>query len=70
MARTFADNIFKCFFLNENIKIPFQISLKLVPKVPADNKSVLVQVMACGRTGDKPLPEPVLTQFTNAYMRH
>ena len=28
-----------------------------------DNKSVLVQVMAWRQTGDKPLPEPMLTQF-------
>ena len=35
-----------------------------------DNKSALVQVMAWHRTGDKPLPEPMLTQFINAYMRH
>ena len=35
-----------------------------VPKGPIDNKSALVQVMACHRIGDKPLPEPMLTQFT------
>ena len=35
-----------------------------------DNKSALVQVMAWRRTGDKPLPEPILTQFIDAYMRH
>ena len=37
---------------------------------PIDNKSVLVQVMAWRRTGDKPLPEPMLDEFTDAYMRH
>ena len=47
-----------------------RISLKFVPKGPIDNKSALVQVMAWRRTGDKPLPEPILTQFTDAYMRH
>ena len=40
------------------------------PKGPIDNNSALVQVMAWRRMGDKPLSEPILTQFTNAYMRH
>ena len=35
-----------------------------------DNKSVLVQVMAWRRTGDKPLAETMLTQLIDAYMRH
>ena len=65
-----ADDIFKCIFLNENDRILIQISLKSVPRSPIDNKTVLVQVMAWCRTGDKPLPEPRLTQFTDAYMRH
>ena len=62
--------IFKCIFLNENDRISIQISLKLVPKSPIDNKAALVQVMAWRRTGDKPLPEPTMTQITDAYMRH
>ena len=33
-----------------------------------DNKPALVQVMAWRRTGDKPLPELMLIQFTDAYM--
>ena len=70
MAAILADDISKCIFLNENDKIPIQISLKLVPRSPIDNKPALVQVMAWHLTGDKPLPEPMMTQFTNAYMRH
>ena len=70
MADTFADAIFKRIFLNENIRISIMISLKFVPRVPNDNKSTLVQVMAWRRTGDKPLPDLMLTQFTDAYMRH
>ena len=66
----FADDNFSWIFLNENVRISIKISLKFVPKGPIDNKSALVQVMAWRRTGDKPLPEPVLTQFTDAYMRH
>ena len=69
MTSNLADGIFKCISLNENDIIPIQISLKLVPKGPIDNEPVLVQGTAWGRTGDKPLPEPMMTQFTGAYMR-
>ena len=34
------------------------------------NMSALVRVMALRRTGEKPLTEPMLTQFIDAYMRH
>ena len=53
--------------MNEKFCILIPTSLKFVPKGPIDNKSVLVQVMAWRRTGDKPVSEPMLTQFTNAY---
>ena len=53
--------------MNEKFCILIQISLKFVPKDPIDNKSVLVQVMAWRRTGDEPVSEAMLTQFTNAY---
>ena len=45
------------------------ISLNFVPKGPVDNKAALVKVMTLRRTGDKPLPEPMRTQSTDAYMR-
>ena len=70
MAANLADNIFKCIFLNENDRIPIQISLKFVSRSLIDNKPALVQVMAWRRTGGKPLSEPMLTQFIDAYMRH
>ena len=69
MAAVLADDIFKCIFLNENNRIPIPISLKLIPRSPLDNKPALVHVMAWGRIGDKPLPELMMTQFTDAYMR-
>ena len=69
-GRHFADNIFKRIFLNENVGIFIQFSLKVVPKGPIDNKSALVQVMACRLFGAKTLPEPMLTPFTDAYMWH
>ena len=70
MADILAEDIFNCIFLNENDRILIQISLKYVPRSPIDNKSALVQVMAWRRSGDKPLPEPMMTQFIDAYMRH
>ena len=54
----------------ERKSISIQISLKFVPKGPTDNKSALVPEIAWHRTGDKPSPEPMLTQFTNANMWH
>ena len=42
--------------------------MKIVPKGPIDKTSALVQVMAWRRTGGKPLPETMLTEFTDAYM--
>ena len=64
MAAILADDIFKSIFLNENDRILIQISQKFVPRDPIDNKPALVQVMAWCRTGIKPLPEAMLTQFT------
>ena len=59
------DDIFKSIF-NEGVWISITISLKFVPKGPIDYKSALVQVMAWHRTGKKPLPESMLTKFTDA----
>ena len=70
MATILTDDIFKCIFLNENDNVRIQISLKLVPRGPIDNKPALFQVMVWRRTGDNPVPEPMMTQFTDAYMWH
>ena len=51
MAAVLADNIFKCIFLNENDRIPIQISLKFIPRNPIDNKPALGHVMAWRRIG-------------------
>ena len=69
-ARHFQKDIFKCIFLNENIWISIKISLKFVPKGSINHISALVQIMDWHRLGDKPLSEPMLNQFTDAYMRH
>ena len=59
-GRHFPDGIFKCMFLNENVWIAIEISLKFIPKGLINNIPALVQIMAWRRTGDKPLSEPML----------
>ena len=60
----FADDIFKCISLNENVWIPIKISMKFVPKGPINNIPALVQIMAWRRPGDKPLSEPMMVSST------
>ena len=45
-----------------------RILLNFVTKGPADNGSAMAQAMARSRTGDKPLPESMQTEFAVAYM--
>ena len=59
----FADNIFKCIFVTENVWIPIEISLKFVPKGAINNNPALVQIMAWRRPGDKPLSEAMMVSF-------
>ena len=61
--RPFADDIFKCIFLNENKGILPRFSLKFVPKVRINNIPPLVQIMAWRRPGDKPLSEPMMVRL-------
>ena len=58
------------YFHEWQVLYSIQISLKFVPKRPVDSKSALVQVMAWRRKGNKPLTESMLTQSSDAYMRH
>ena len=62
-GRHFADDIFKCIFLNGNVWISIKISLKFVPKGPINNIPALVQIMAWRRPGDKPLSQPMMVNF-------
>ena len=68
--RLFADDIFRRIFVDENFHIMVKISLKFDPQGPIDNNPALVQKMSWSRIGDKPLSEPMLPWFTEAYMRH
>ena len=63
-GRHFADDIFKCIFLNENVRIPIKIAMKFVPKGPINNILALVQIMAWCRPGNKPLSEPMVVSLT------
>ena len=62
-GRHFADDIFKCIFLNKNVWISIKISLKFVPKGPINNIPALVEIMAWRRPGDKPLSEPMMVNL-------
>ena len=62
-GRHFADDIFNCIFLNENIGISINSSLKFVPKGQINNIPSLVQIMAWRRPGDKPLSEPMMVRI-------
>ena len=62
-GRHFADDIFKCIFLNENVWIPNKISLKCVPKGPINNIPSLVQIMVWRCPGAKPLSEPMMVSL-------
>ena len=69
-GRLFADDIFRCIFVNENFCILIQISLKFIRKGPINNVQALVEIMAWCRIGDKPISERMLIQFTDAYTLH
>ena len=62
----FADYISKSIFLN--VKISFQISLKLVPRGPIIMKKI--QALVWRQASNKPLPEPLAIQFKYVYVRH
>ena len=64
--RHFADDIFKCIFLNEYVWIPIKMSLKYVPKGPINN---------IPDSGLAPIRRQAIIwtndgKFIDAYMRH
>ena len=59
----FPDYIFKSIFLNENVWISINISLKFVPKGPINNIPALDQIMTWRQLGDKPLSEPMMVSL-------
>ena len=61
----FADDIFKCIFVNGNV---FNFDQYLTEVCPIGNLSSLVQIMAWCQRGDKPLPEPMMTKSNDTYI--
>ena len=62
----FTGGILKSIFTNEKFCILIRFSVKSVPNGTIDNKSALIRVKAWRRTGDKPLPGPMLpSSLTN-----
>ena len=47
-----------------------KMSLQCVPRNPSVNQFVLIQEMVWHRTGNTPLPKPIMTQFAGACMPH
>ena len=62
-GRHFPDNIFKCIFLTENVRISIKISQKFVPRFRINNIPALVQIMAWRRPGNKPLSGPMMVSL-------
>ena len=70
MATIFQMTLFKHNIFIKNYCILAQISLKYVPKAWIINMPALFQIMVQHPTGKKPLSEPKVAEFTDAYMRH
>ena len=66
----FAGRHFQMHFREWKSMKSIKISLKFVPKGPIRTIPALFQIMAWRRPGDKPLSEPMMAHFIDAYMRH
>ena len=53
---------------NENVWIMINISLKFISNGPVNEKAALIDVITWHWTGDKPLPKPMMIQFTEPYL--
>ena len=62
-GRHFADDTFKRIFMNENVRISTNISLKFIPRGLINNMPALVQIMAWRWPGDNPLSEPMMVNL-------
>ena len=59
----FADDIFECILLQENVWIPIKIFLAFAPKCPINDIPALCQIMAWCRPGGKPWSEPMMVSL-------
>ena len=69
-GRRFADDTFKCIFMNENVRISIKISLKFVPRGPINGIPALVQINGLAPVRRQAIIWTNDGQFTDAYMRH
>ena len=69
-GRRFAEDMFKCIFMNERFCISIRISLNFVSKAPIDNKSALVQIMGMAPNRRQAIIWTDDDSFTDAYMRY
>ena len=60
-GKDFADNNFRCIFMNKKFCILIKIWIQFAPKGTIDTYPALVRIMAWCRPGDKPLSEPMAT---------
>ena len=60
---------FPNIFMSRSPCILFEISLQPVPEGQINNDSALVQIMPWPRPVDNLLSEPMMTQFTDTYLR-
>ena len=65
----FADDIFRCIFVNKKFCILIKILMKFILKGPINNNPSLIQIMAWCWTGDTILSEAMIALFGDAYMR-
>ena len=68
MAAILADYIF--ILLNQKFRILIKKLLKFALKGPIDDNPALVHIMDRRSIGNKPLSEPMLTWFIDAYAWH
>ena len=66
-GRHFADDTSKYIFLNERFLFFIKKNYDVVTKRAIDNYPSLIHVRVWHWTGAKTWPEPMVTQFTNAY---
>ena len=59
----FADNIFKCVSMNENLWVLDKFSLKYIPWGLVDNMAALVQIIAWHQSGDRQLSAVMMVMF-------
>ena len=63
------DDNFKYNLLNEIYVLVYLFSLNSNPYCVIDKRLSLIQIMAWGRTGAKPLSKPTTTQSNDAYVQ-